>query len=201
MGHLVAQCFWLAAPVALTGILHMVVVATDMLPSLRVPLDGGRTWRGVPVFGPNKTWRGVVVMIAGSAVLGAAQGLFGGDWAAARDLAVVDLARLGRALGDGHAAGYALLNAVMGLGYALGELPNSFLKRRLAIAPGRTSRGVLGTVFFLVDQGDSVFMALLLGALLFGFSWQIVVVGTVSLTVLHLALNAAMYAGRLRRNL
>ena len=33
------------------------------LESLRVPLDGGATWRGRRIFGDNKTVRGAVVMI------------------------------------------------------------------------------------------------------------------------------------------
>lgn len=40
----------------------------------------------------------------------------------------------------------------MGLGYCLGELPNSFVKRRLDIAPGMR-RGPVG-MQYLIDQMD-----------------------------------------------
>jgi hypothetical protein len=185
---LIGQVFWLALPVAVTGILHMVVVKLDLFPRLRVPLDGGRRWRGTELFGPNKTWRGVVVMIVGSALIGAIQGALGGAWAALESVELVDHL----ALAGSYVAGYTLVNAVLGLGYALGELPNSFLKRRLAIDPGKTSRSALGRLFMLVDQADSVLAALLLGAAVFGFSWKVVIVGTLCLTFLHLFLNGAM---------
>jgi hypothetical protein len=68
------------------------------------------------------------------------------------------------------------LGAVMGLGYALGELPNSFVKRRLGIAPGTRPHavptgvsaagdreppggnpsGISGKICYIVDQVDSV---------------------------------------------
>jgi hypothetical protein len=37
-----------------------------------------------------------------------------------------------------------------------GELPNSFLKRRLGIAPGRQRRSPAGAALSLLDQGDLV---------------------------------------------
>jgi hypothetical protein len=43
-----------------------------------------------------------------------------------------------------------------GFGYVLFELPNSFIKRRLEIPPGRNVTGVKGVVFTFVDQADSV---------------------------------------------
>lgn len=36
----------------------------------------------------------------------------------------------------------------------LGELPNSFLKRQLGIAPGKVSRGVIAVFFYVLDQID-----------------------------------------------
>lgn len=206
MGLLIGQVFWLSLAVALTGILHMVVVKADLLPALKVPLDGGRTLGGEPIFGPNKTWRGVFFMIACSAFLGAVQGGLGGAWAAGAGVEVVDFCALGRRLGapDGMLAfafGYAGVNAVLGLGYALGELPNSFIKRRLRIDSGRMGSGPIGALFFVIDQADSVIFALWLGALAFGYGWQVVVTGTVCLTLLHLAINGSLYVSGVKKNL
>jgi hypothetical protein len=203
---LVGQSFWLAVAVAVTGILHMVVVKKRWLAALATPIDGGRTLGGLPIFGDNKTWRGVFVMIFGSALLGAVQGLVGGAWAERSGAACMDFAAVGL---HAHAprgplafaAGYALVNAVNGLGYALGELPNSFAKRRLAITPGKMGAGIVGALFFLLDQADSVLAALGLGALVFGYGWKIFLVGSICLTLLHLVLNASLYAGKVRKNL
>lgn len=194
----VGRAFWLAIPVAVCGILHMVVVKARLLSFLARPLDGGATLGGLPVFGPNKTWRGVVVMIAGSALLGALQGALGGAWAAEQGVAAMDFA----AAEGGHLVlGYTAVNAIFGVGYGLGELPNSFLKRRLAITAGRTGAGLLGGFFFLLDQADSVIAALVLGALIYPLPWRLVWVGIGCLTGLHLFINAALYLGKVRRNL
>ncbi len=206
MAALIGQAFWLSVAVALTGILHMVVVKKRWFSTLAVPLDGGRRVGGKPIFGDNKTWRGVVVMIVGSALLGAIQGLVAGDWAVRAGATCMDFEALGLRAGLpagalAHAVGYAAVNAVHGLGYALGELPNSFAKRRLAITPGRTGAGLLGGFFFFLDQADSVIAALGLGALVFGYGWKIFVVGALCLTLLHLAINASLYAGKVRKNL
>ena len=184
---ILARAFWLALPVVVAGILHMIVVRRRLLAALAVPIDLGRTLRGAPIFGPNKTWRGVLFMTLAPAVLGALQGFFYGAWAEREGVAPCPL----------DAAGYALLNLVLGLGYALGELPNSFAKRRLGIEPGKTS----SRFFFVLDQADSVIAALLLGKLFFPIEWSVVLVGILALTALHLFLNAALYLARVRRNL
>ena len=50
-----------------------------------------------------------------------------------------------------------LLGAFLGFGYILAELPNSFIKRRIDIAPGTNKEGLIGKVFLVIDQLDSAF--------------------------------------------
>ena len=205
MGRLILWSVWLTLPVILTAILHMVVVSAGWLPRLSVPLDGGRRLGGKPIFGPNKTWRGVLVMSVGSGLLGFLQGALLGDWAAGRGLECVDLAAFGRTLlpaGElARALGTAAAAFVLGTGYVLGELPNSFLKRRLDVAPGQTRRGLAGAIFFVVDQADSVIAGVGLAALVLGLGWRLFLVGTAFLTLVHLFFNALLWAVKLRRNL
>lgn len=198
---LIVQVLWLAAPAIVAGVLHMVVVKRNWLAPLAIPLDGGRNVFGHRLFGDNKTWRGVVAMVGLGALVGAVQGGFSGDVAADHGWSVLGDVGL-RVFGvDSFAAQYAAAHAVFGLGYALGELPNSFLKRRLHIGPGQKGRGVVGAVFFVVDQADSVVAAFALGALFFPFGVRFVVVGSVLLSGVHLAVNAALAAARIKRDL
>lgn len=199
LGALALQMVWLAVPVIGSGVFHMVVVKQRWLAALALPLDGGRSWRGHRLFGDNKTWRGVVVMIGAGALIGAVQGALGGG-----ALAQVS------ALGDtwlvaptpvGYALQYGGAHALLGLGYALGELPNSFLKRQLAIAPGTTGAGLVGAVFFLLDQADSVAACLLIGWLVFPFGVGLVLLSITSMTALHFILNLALHKGGVRKNL
>ena len=54
-------------------------------------------------------------------------------------------------------AGYALLGSWAAVGFMAGELPNSFIKRQLGIAPGAAARGrFAGPLFFVVDRVDSI---------------------------------------------
>ncbi len=187
---LIARVFWLAAPVILAGVLHMVVVRRDLLAALKKPLDGGKTFRGEPILGPNKTWRGVFFMTFATALLGALQGAAWGAFAARNEIDPCPLPAP-------PALGYGLFNLAIGFGYALGELPNSFVKRRAGVEAGKTT----SALFFFVDQADSVVAALLLAKVFFPLEWTLVLWGIAVLTLVHLALNAGLYLGKVRRNL
>jgi hypothetical protein len=50
---------------------------------------------------------------------------------------------------------------LLGTGYIVGELPNSFAKRQLGIGPGAAGQGTAGRVFWVIDQLDSLFGMLL----------------------------------------
>jgi len=142
LGLEVLRVLYLFAPLIFASALSGVVLRYDLLPRLRRPIDAGATWRGRRIFGDSKTWRGVVVAIFGCIVGAAVQRyLLGGRMQAVSlaDYANLDVGPFGLA---------------MGAGAMLGELPNSFVKRRLAIPPGKTTRGPLAVVFYLWDQLD-----------------------------------------------
>jgi hypothetical protein len=178
-----------------------------------VPLDGGRTFRGKRIFGDNKTWRGVVVMTGAAALLGGLQGALLGEWAARAGAAPFDYAAALRRLGlpaaapgalaspEAFPAAYALFGALGGIGYALGELPNSFVKRRFDVAPGAKGAGALGTAFFVADQADSAIAALVLCALLFDITLRFFAVAVVTVALLHLAITSALFLARVKRAL
>jgi len=129
-------------PILGAPLLHGPVLALDLFPSLKRPLDGGRAFRGRRIFGDNKTWRGAIFMIAGIVVAAALLSLWPAYW---------------HALPDGiQEAGAGVFGLLLGLGTVLGELPNSFLKRRLDIAPGEQRRSAAGLALSLFDQGDFV---------------------------------------------
>lgn len=141
----IPQLVWLAVPIVATGLVHFAVLTHDWLPALRrAPLDFGITVRGRRLFGANKTWRGAVVMVCGAtafAVLLAAVNAWFMHLPAPIEYAQTHPARWG---------------ALLGLGYILGELPNSFVKRQLDIAPGAMGHGPTGRLFWIVDQLDSL---------------------------------------------
>ena len=60
-----------------------------------------------------------------------------------------------------------------GLGFMLGELPNSFVKRQLDIAPGAAPRGRLAAATsIVVDRLDSILGMLAAVSLVVPMSWR-----------------------------
>jgi hypothetical protein len=161
-------------------ILHAPVLALDLFKRLKRPLDGGATIGGRRLFGDNKTWRGAILMVAGPAL--AALALT--RWPAFRD-----------ALPDAVAdAPPPLWGALVGLGVVVGELPNSFLKRRLDIAPGTQRRGGSGIALIVLDQADLVPGVWLCLAPVYVLPVLTALVAFAAVTAVHLLINVIGYA-------
>jgi CDP-archaeol synthase len=174
---------WLMVPVIAAGVAHVVVIKRDSFHALAVPLDGGVWWRGAPLLGPNKTWRGLIVMFGVASVAMAMQASLARRSGAVRSFTAIDFERVDPWLAGG----------IYGLGYAAGELPNSFLKRRIGIAPGGRSarRGLLQ---YVVDQTDSVVGCVAALNLFYRPSGGELAAASAIGTVLHVAIDRAMYA-------
>jgi len=147
---------YLIAPLLAAGVVHAPVIKLDLLPALARPLDLGRTYRGKPLFGANKTWRGPLVMAAVAvAVVFAQSKLYSLE--PFRGISLVDYSE----------TSWLVLGLALGLSYSLSELPNSFVKRQLGIpAGGVTRRRAL--VQYVVDQADSAIGGTLVLALFLG---------------------------------
>lgn len=177
MGAVLAKSLILFVPLILSGILHMVVVRMDLLSSFKRPIHRG--W-----FGENKTWRGVLVMPLLTMV-----GVY--------------LALLIEE-GGSYSVGFAensvvLLGAALGLAYILFELPNSWIKRRMGIAPGKLP-AEKRFWFALADQGDSAVGCVLVYWLFFAIEWPVILTFLILGTGLHLFFNVGLYAVGIRRN-
>jgi CDP-2,3-bis-(O-geranylgeranyl)-sn-glycerol synthase len=159
---------------------HAPVLRFDLLRSLKRPLDGGASLGGRRVFGDNKTVRGALVMTAGTTAAAAA--LSRSEWFRER---------LPPELRDAPPAAYGLL---LGAAVVLGELPNSFAKRRLGIEPGRRRGSPLGAAIAVYDQADFVPWAALTLRPLWRMSAAEVAEAFAVVAGVHLAINVVGYA-------
>lgn len=156
----------LVLPLVVGGLVHQVVRRTRSFERLNRSLDD-LFFAGRVVFGANKTIRGFVVVPVATAL---AYALF-----------------TSMPLWSG---------ALIGLAYVLAELPNSYLKRRLGIAPGSQARKARA-VFFALDHLDSaagcaiVFLAL-------GQAVAVVISGLLLGPLVHVAVNFVAHRLRLR---
>ena len=138
----VACAAFVLAAFVLAGLAQTAWFRSHLSQAFAIPLDGGLTLRGRRIFGDHKTLRGFVVMVPATSLAFA--------WLAS----ITNVAAAG--LWPVSIGGYAALGAWAGLGFMVGELPNSFVKRQLGIAPGRPAAGpVRSAIQFLVDRVDS----------------------------------------------
>lgn len=160
-------------PVLGAPVLHAPVLSLDLLRALKRPI-----WRWG--FGANKTWRGALVMVTGVTAAAALLSLWPAWWHALP--------------GGVQDAGPWLFGALLGVGIVVGELPNSFLKRRLGVAPGEQRRGAVGWLFVVLDQGDLVLGAWALLAPIWVMAvWQAAVAFAI-VSAIHLGTNVVGHA-------
>src|SRR5262245_20951427 len=189
LGVAAAQLLYLFAPLLVAVVFTGLTLKRYWLRALARPIDGGATFRGRRVFGDSKTWRivvvAVVVCMAGVTVQKHIVGARAG-W-----VALVDYVR----------ANPLLLGAALGVGATAGELPNSFLKRQLGIAPGKTTSGAAGAVFWVLDQVD--LLVLTWPLLLFWIRppGAVVALSFVMALVLHPLVAAIGYVTGMRKTL
>jgi CDP-diglyceride synthetase len=172
----------------------MVWSKLHVLDSLRLPLDGGKVLKdGERLFGDHKTVKGLIGYVGFSAVFAVVWGLLCAQVPAlgAHNLLYSHF---------GNTPLYNLgIGALLGLAWALFELPNSFLKRRLKITPGKPPAGMQKPLFVLLDQADSIFGCVLVfcvvNPLSVGVYFFYVALGTVT----HLVLNVLLWLVHLRK--
>jgi hypothetical protein len=91
-------------------------------------------------------------------------------------------------------AGPVLVGLLIGLGTVLGELPNSFLKRRMGVAPGTQRRSAAGLALTVLDQGDFVFGIWVLLLPVWVMSVPQAAFAFVVVAAAHLVINVVGYA-------
>lgn len=123
--HLIMAAIMLI-PLTVGGILHMVVVRFDLLPFLKIPISLQR-------FGKNKTWRGFIAMPL---------------------LTIPGVYLAGTLSSSFYLFSPILIGLLLGLGYVIFELPNSYIKRRIGISEGEVG-GKMSLLQVIVDQADS----------------------------------------------
>jgi hypothetical protein len=132
------------------------------------------------VLGDNKTWRGALCMTTG--VVLATVVLWQWGW------------WLDQLPGAVRASSPLLVGLLIGLGTVLGELPNSFLKRQLDIAPGTRRRTPGGVALAVLDQGDLVLGIWVCLAPVWVMPVWLAAVAFAAIAAIHAVVNVIGYA-------
>ena len=178
------EALFLVVAFVLAGFAHSAWLGSRISSKLMIPLDGGVRVRGRRLFGDNKTVRGFVVMIPAAAA--AFVGLF--------SVLSLALPSLADALWPLTRLGYLSLGAWAGFGFMAGELPNSFVKRQLDVAPGKPPKHRTGAIVsFVVDRLDSILGMLAAISLAAPTPWKTWLLVLVIGPGIHFAFSVLLY--------
>lgn len=182
--------------VILAGILNMFFTKTKIYNLYKYPIDGGKKFfDGQDIFGKNKTWIGFFSMIVFNIISQIIVGFFckNIDFLNGRNYVYIRL--------DNNLINNIMVGFFLGLAYVVFELPNSFIKRRLNILPGKTDRGIKGIIFFIVDQIDSIVGVTLVLSIWYKMStlqfFLFILLGAVT----HIVINLILYIIKIRKNI
>jgi len=181
-------------PAIIAGILVMVWCKTGLMKSAMKPMDMGKYFRdGKRIFGDNKTWKGFI----GYLIFGAASTVI---WGAVCNGTGIDHLNYFYVNHENTFLFNLMIGVLLGLGYALFELPNSFLKRRLDITPGKTTSGGWKVFFIFLDQADSIFGCALVVWLFYDLGIGLYLLYVLVGAFTHIVMNMLLYVCKLRKN-
>ena len=182
-------------PMIFTGILNMIWCRVPVFKTINKPIDNRKSLRdGNRVFGNNKTWKGFAGYIVFAVICTVVWGLICGN---VRYLLQNNYFYVYH---ENRMPYNLIMGALLGLAYALFELPNSFIKRRLGIEEGKPAKGITKWVFVFFDQADSIFGCVLVLCLVYRMTvpayFGYVLIGAAT----HIVINILLYFARLRKN-
>lgn len=182
-------------PTILAGIAVMIWCKLPIMKFAACPIDCGKNFvDGRRIFGDNKTWKGMIGYVIFNVIFSVLWGLISIN----ETLAGLNFFYREH---DNTVLYNVIVGVLLGLGYALFELPNSFLKRRLDITPGKTVNGFWKVFFIFLDQADSVFGVALVVWLFFPLGILLYLLYVLVGAATHLFLNMMLYFMKLRKNM
>ena len=191
-----AEMYITLLPVILAGVFNMIWCKLPICGFLKKPIDSGlRIWDGRRLFGENKTWKGFLGMILGGAFFTILWGLICNANPFLNAHNYIYITKENTVLYN------TLMGVVLGFAYALFELPNSFIKRRMNINPGKTTEGIKKPIFVFMDQADSIFGCVLVVSMVYPMSIKFYFIYVLIGALTHLIFNILLYFLKLRKNM
>jgi len=145
------QIFLIDLPIFGAGLFFIFSIKKDWFQKLKKPIDFGLRLNGKRILGQNKTFRGVVIMSLAAVSIALAVSM------------IMEFFRIdfSATVYDYHFSSW-WKTLLYGLAYPVGELPNSFIKRRLDICSGEKSfKPFIKAFFSILDKIDSLVICFL----------------------------------------
>ena len=165
-----------------SGIAQVVWLKSESYKKYAYPVDFGKSLAAKRVFGENKTYAAFLVMTPVSVLTFSMFGYLINNQIEVNFRYELDLIN------------WCLLGLMGGLGFHLGELPNSFLKRRMNIKPGGVSKNpILKNTFFIIDHIDSLMGSIVCMSLIIEFKTFDIVLLFILAPIIHWLFNVSLY--------
>jgi len=184
----------LLAPI-IAGVLNMIWCKLNIFKKINKPIDFNKNFiDGKRIFGDNKTWKGflgyIIFNISCSMILGFIWNTF-------------NLNNMNFFYSNIPNTIYNnfIIGLLLGLGYSIFELPNSFLKRRLNIEPGKTLNGIKKIFFIFLDQADSAIGCCTALSLFYTMTFSFYIMYILLGALTHIVFNILLYFLGLRKNM
>ncbi len=182
-------------PPILSGMANMAFCKSDLLKSFKKPIDGGRKFvDGKRIFGENKTWKGVIGYLLFNMI-------FYVIWGMICNILKIEHLNFFYYQHKNTQQFNILIGLLLGIAYSLFELPNSFMKRRMDIVPGKTMNGPQKVFFIFLDQADSIFGLALVVWMFYDLGIAMYIAYVLIGAFTHIIVNIFLYKIKLRKNM
>lgn len=195
IGEVILRIYVTHFAAIIAGVINSAFCKSKLFPTLQKPIDCKKNFvDNKRIFGDHKTWKGFLGYIILNVILSVIIGLI---------YKLTNISHLSFAyqFHENTIPFNALFGFLTGLAWALFELPNSFIKRRIGIKPGKNPEGWKRIFFIIFDQADSIFGICLVLCLFYpmsaGLYFFYVFVGSAT----HIIFNMLLYFVGLRKNM
>lgn len=176
MIDILIKTLWLLLPALFA---NSTPILFKWVPFLNYPIDFNKKFRGKPLFGKNKTYRGFIFGVLMAILIVYIQYLL---YPFTKNISLINYTKIN----------IFLLGFLIGFGTLLGDLIESFFKRRLNIKPGE--------LWFPFDQIDWVVGALFFMSFYVKVSWMYIFISIILAIILHPFANLSGYYLGIKKN-
>lgn len=183
-------------PTLLSGILTMIWCKLPILSFLKHPIDRGKNWIDHKrILGDHKTWYGLVGYLISNIIITILWGKLVREYIFLQEHNYFYMEYQNTVIYN------FFIGILLGLAYSLFELPNSFIKRRFDIVPGKSGGGRAKVFFIFLDQADSIIGCTLVVWLMYDIGLKLFLGFIVLGAFTHIVVNILLYFLKLRKNI
>jgi CDP-2,3-bis-(O-geranylgeranyl)-sn-glycerol synthase len=167
--------FFFFAPAGVANLVPPLVAKVPFIKRFNQPLDFGKSYKGIRIFGAHKTFRGLIAGMVFATLAVIIQIAMYENSEYIREISLIDYSSINP----------FLLGVLFGAGALIGDAVESFCKRRIGVEPGKA--------WFPFDQIDYIIGAILFTLLYIQLPWYLYVYILVLYFGLHLLFSYVGY--------